>query len=55
MDRIIRAVLIPAAYGLILTLCEQILPRTGAGKTSKAAFGLLFLRMLAEQIAGILR
>lgn len=55
MERIVRAVPMLAAYGLVLTLCEQALPRSGIGKSSKAAFGLLFLRLLAEQIAGILR
>jgi len=44
-----------AAYGLMLTLCEQALPRSGVKKASKAAIGLLFLQLLAEQIAGILR
>ena len=55
MDRIIRAVLTLSAYGLVLALCEKALPRSGVGRSSKAAFGLLFLRMLAEQIAGILQ
>ena len=55
MERIVRTVLTLSAYGLVLTLCEQALPRSGAGRSSKAAIGLLFLRLLAEQIAGILR
>ncbi len=55
MNRLIQAVLMLAAYGLMLTLCEQALPRSGVKKASKAAIGLLFLQLLAEQIAGILR
>lgn len=55
MDGIIKAVLTLAAYGMMLALCEQALPQSGVKKASKAAMGLLFLRMLTEQIAGILR
>ena len=55
MERIIQSVLMLSAYGLVLTLCEQALPRSGVGRASKAVIGLLFLRMLAEQIASILR
>ncbi|MBQ2202622.1 MAG: hypothetical protein II412_08605 [Clostridia bacterium] len=55
MDGIIKAVLTLAAYGMVLALCEQALPPSGVKKAAKAAMGLLFLRMLTEQIAGILR
>ena len=55
MERIIRAALMLSAYGLVLTLCEHALPRSGVGRSSKAAIGLLFLRLLAQQIADILR
>lgn len=55
MERIVCAVLTLSAYGLVLTLLEQSLPLSGVGRSSKAAIGLLFLRLLAEQIAGILR
>ena len=55
MNRLIQTVLMLAAYGLMLTLCEQVLPRSGVKKAAKAAIGLLFLQLLAEQIAGILR
>ena len=55
MSRIIRATLTVAAYGLVLTLCEQALPRSGIRKAARASIGLLFLQILAEQIAGILR
>lgn len=55
MDRIIKAALAIAAYGLVLTLCEQALPQSGVKRAAKAAIGLQFLRILTEQIAGILR
>ena len=55
MSHIVKAVLMVSAYGLLLTLCEQILPRSGVKRASKAAIGLLFIKLLAEQIAGILR
>jgi hypothetical protein len=55
MDRIGKAVLLLSAFGFVLTLCEQALPRSGVRRASKAALGLLFLELLAEQIAGILR
>lgn len=53
MDRMIKAALTIAAYGLVLTLCEQTLPQSGVKKPSKAVIGLLFLQILTEQIAGI--
>lgn len=55
MERVVRAVLMLSAYGLVLSICEQALPRTGVGKSAKTAIGLLLLRLLAEQIAGILQ
>lgn len=55
MDRIVRAVLMLAAYGLVLTLCEHALPQSGVRKAARAAIGLLFIALLAQQIAGILQ
>ena len=55
MERIVRAMLTLSAYGLVLTLLEQALPRSGVLRSSKAAIGLLFLELLAEQITGILQ
>lgn len=54
MTRLVKAVLTLAACGLVLTLCEQALPHSGVKRASRAAIGLLFLRVLAEQIAGII-
>lgn len=54
MDRIIKAALTVAAYGLIVTLCEQALPQSKVKRSARAAIGLLFLQILTEQIAGIL-
>lgn len=54
MNRITAAVLTLAACGAILTLCDRILPGSGVRKAAKAAIGLLFLLMIAEQITGIL-
>lgn len=55
MNGIVRAALTLASFGLILALCELILPRSGVKKAAEAAIGLLFLEQLAEQITGILQ
>lgn len=55
MEKIVKSVLLLAAYGLVLTLCEQALPRSGLRKASRAVMGLLFMKLLADQITGILR
>ncbi|MBQ5991262.1 MAG: hypothetical protein IJL62_01800 [Clostridia bacterium] len=55
MNAIVRAALTLAACGLVFALCELILPRSGVRRAAEAAIGLLFLELLAEQIAGILQ
>ena len=45
---------IPALLGLLLTLLETLLPRSGVRTAAKVALGLLFLDLLAEQILRII-
>ena len=55
MGRITKAVLTLAVFGSVLAVCEHALPKSGAKTAAKAAIGLLFLKLMAEQIAGILQ
>jgi hypothetical protein len=55
MERIVKTVLMLAAYGLTLALCEHAIPQSGVRKAARAAIGLLFIGTVAEQIAGILQ
>lgn len=55
MDRIFKTVLMLAACGVTLALCEHALPQSGVRKAARAAIGLLFIGSVAEQIAGILQ
>ena len=48
------AALAIAAGGLLLTLLETLLPRSGVRTAAKVALGLLFLDLLAEQILRII-
>ncbi|MBR0507581.1 MAG: hypothetical protein IJJ86_03135 [Clostridia bacterium] len=43
-----------AAAGVICTVAETLLPRSGTRSAAQAAIGVTFLALLAEQIAGIL-
>jgi hypothetical protein len=43
-----------AAGGMLLALAELMLPRSAIRNTARAAFGLLFLELLTEQIVGII-
>ena len=55
MNRIVKTTLALAAFGLMLALCEMILPQSGAKKTAKAAMGLLLVEWVVSEITGILR
>lgn len=54
MSSFIKSTLTLAAFGFVAALCERILPRSGIKRAARAAIGLLFLELLAEQIIGIL-
>jgi hypothetical protein len=53
MTGLIQTALTLAAGGLILTLIELLLPRSAIRGAAKTAIGLVFLEMLATQIADI--
>ena len=55
MNRILTPSIVIAAGGMLLALIEMLLPLEGARDAAKAAIGILFLELLAEQIAGIFR
>ncbi len=55
MERLIRACVLLGAYGLILAMTEFLLPEAGVKRTARAAVGLLFLKLLAEEMLGIFR
>lgn len=55
MNRIVKAVLTLASCGLMVTLCETALPRSGVRKAACAAIGLLYLELLSKEIFGILQ
>jgi hypothetical protein len=55
MSKLMHAALTLAAGGLTLTAIELLLPRSGIRRTAKTAIGLVFLELLAAQIADIFR
>ena len=55
MNRILQSALAVSAGGIFLTLAETLLPRSKTRKAAKAAIGILFLELAAEQIIGIFR
>ena len=55
MNSILRSALAVSAGGIFLTLAETLLPKSKTRNAAKAAIGVLFLELLAEQIVGIFR
>jgi hypothetical protein len=52
---VIRSALTLAAGGMALWMAEQLLLRTPVRTAARAALGVLYLELLAQQIAGIFR
>ena len=55
MNSLMRIALTLAAGELIVTVIELLLPRSEIRRTAKAAVGLVYLGLLATQIADIFR
>lgn len=55
MERVIRTCVLLGAYGLILALTEFLLPDAGAKRSARAAIGLVFLKLLIDELTGIFR
>lgn len=53
MSELMRAMLTLAACGVTVTATELLLPRSAIRGTAKTAISLLFLELLAMQIADI--
>ena len=53
MNALMRAAIAISAGGLFLTLSEMLLPRSKSRTAAKAAIGILFLELLADEIADI--
>lgn len=53
MNNAFSAVLAVASAGVVCTVAEMMLPRSGTRSAARAAIGLAFLAFLAETIAGI--
>ena len=53
MTEAFAGVLPVAAAGVVCTLAELLLPRSGTRAAARTAIGLTFLAVLAEKIAGI--
>ena len=55
MNRIFLSALAVSAGGMIMTMAEMLLPKSKIRGAAKAAIGVLFLELWAEQIACIFR
>ena len=55
MNAAARAVLAIAAGGVCVAVLETLLPRSGVRTAAKVAMGLLYLKLLTEQILSIIR